>query len=103
MNQFTDTQVRVGNEDQQKTKRYCTECRIYYSCIPQKETAAAKEDASNLPRSLKCSSLAQIQLNSSDTAHGIPILCGRSKDQSKFIKQEKSARKICNNSKKEGM
>lgn len=47
IHQFADTQVGAGNKDQQKTKRYCTDCTIYYrswiffhSCIPQKETAA---------------------------------------------------------------
>lgn len=92
-NQFTDTQVRARNKDQQKTKRYCTDCRIYCrswtfftaAYHKRKQLWKTEEDANNLPRSLKCSSLSQIQLGNSSMVHAIILLCGRRDDQSKFI------------------
>lgn len=89
-NQFTDTQVRAKN--QQKTKRYCADCRIYYrswtfftaAYYERKQLWKTEEDANNLPRSPKCSSLSQIQLGNSNPVHAIIMLCGRRDDQSKF-------------------
>ena len=90
---------RVGNKDQQKTKRYCTDCRTSYrswtfltaAFHERKQLLQTAEDASNLPRSLKCSSLSQIQLSYSNLLLAIIMLCGRSEDPSKFIKRDKLA------------
>lgn len=62
IHQFADTQVRAGNKDQQKTKRYCTDCTIYYrswtfftaAYHKRKQLLQTEEDARNLPRSLLC-------------------------------------------------
>lgn len=100
LHQFADTQVGAGNKDQQKTKRYCTDCTIYYrswtffhSCIPQKETAAVKRRRRQefAKISLHDVSLSQIQFSNFNMARTIIMLCGRSDDQSEFIKQKKLA------------